>query len=103
MKKRITEDLLSDYFSQDEKRLDLNRKAATIKKSLGVIETELRAALAETDKTRVQRGKFVVELIDGRPHVRWKDELIKQVGAVAVNEIEEAAEISQRLVVRKAT
>ncbi len=98
---KISSDQLSAYYSHNETRKEFDRKGRTIKRALEAIETELRAALEAAGQVRATRGGYTVAIEAAGPLVKWKDEMIKAVGADAVAAIEAAADKRSRLTVSK--
>lgn len=100
--KKITAEKLERWYELNQKRQELEREARQFDKERELLSTEIKAALEADGKYSVLRGRFRVSLVDGRPTVSWKDELVKIAGADRAAELVAAAPVPKRVQVEEA-
>lgn len=89
--KIYTEDTLRGLFERDKERKKLERDARQLEAQNAPILKELEKALRAEGRSGLLRGIFRALFIDGRASVSWKDEFIKLQGAVAAQQLMDAA------------
>lgn len=99
--RKITEEKLTRWYVLNKERLDLEREARQLDKERELLSTEFKAALEADGKASVSRGRFRVSLVDGRPSVAWKDELVRIAGADKAAELVAAAPVPKRVQVEE--
>ena len=93
----ITADQLANYVADQERRLKLYRQLDSLKRKMQPLEEHFLAVLQAAEKRSVKRHGYTIEIIDGSPVVRWKDEFIAACGDKAAEKLQAKAPIPQRV------
>jgi hypothetical protein len=89
--RRITDIMLAEYVSLNEKRQALSREARTIGDKLGIIEEQVEQALKAAGKTKLERSDYVAQLKNANGTVSWKKEFVRLAGDEAATALQAAA------------
>lgn len=98
----ITQTDIKKFFELDKQRLKIQKDLDAKKRELDLLKEKFLEAVKKQRSKKIDiADKFRVSLVSIAGSVKWKDELIKQVGANKVAEIQEAAPKRSKLSVSK--
>jgi hypothetical protein len=99
---KVTKTEIEEYLELEQERKELERKARTIARRTSALAAHFTEEVEASGKTAITRSGYRLSLVDGRAYVSWKDEFVRECGALKADEILQAAPVKKKLDVQKA-